>query len=62
MTKKRKPLHFVKGGLHRSTHTPKGQKISATKHREARAGFFGTRAKRQELFYENVLRKRGRKR
>lgn len=57
----RKPLRFKSGGLHRSTGTPKGKKIPAAKHRAARAGAYGKRAKKQELFYENVLRRRGRR-
>lgn len=53
----RKPLKFKRGGLHRSTGTPSGKRISVTKHRAARAGAYGKRAKKQELFYENVLRR-----
>lgn len=52
----RKPLKFKKGGLHRSTGTPAGKKISASKHRAARSGAYGKKAQRQELFFENVLK------
>jgi hypothetical protein len=56
-------ISFQEGGLHRSTGTKPGQKISAAKHRAARAGKLGPKAKRQEEFFENVLRKgRGKKR
>lgn len=51
----RKPLHFHKGGLHQSTGTPSGQKISPAKHAEAASGKLGTLAEKQERFYRNVL-------
>lgn len=50
-----KPLHFKKGGLHESTHTPAGQKISAAKRSAALHGKFGAKARKQELFAQNVL-------
>jgi hypothetical protein len=53
----RSPLKFKKGGLHRSTGTPKGKKISATKHAAARSGAYGKKAQKQERFYENVLKR-----
>ena len=53
----RSPLRFKRGGLHRSTGTPRGQKIPASKHRAAARGTYGKKAQRQERFYENVLRK-----
>jgi hypothetical protein len=56
----RKALRFKSGGLHRSTGTPRSRRIPAAKHRAARAGAYGPKAKRQEIFYENVLRRRGR--
>lgn len=60
-TKKgQKPIKFREGGLHASTGTPKGQKISAAKHSAARSGKLGPKAQKQEMFYENVLRGRGR--
>jgi hypothetical protein len=49
-------LHFSRGGLHRSTGTPAGQKISAAKHAEAASGKLGKLAEKQERFYRNVLR------
>lgn len=58
-TKKgQRPLKFQAGGLHASTGTKPGQKISAAKHAAARSGKLGKRAKAQEIFYENVLSKR----
>jgi len=51
-------ITFRKGGLHASTNTPSSQKISSAKHAEAKSGKFGPKAKKQELFYENVLSRR----
>lgn len=56
MTAKRKPLKFHEGGLHASTGTAKGKKIPASKHSAARSGALGPKAKKQEMFYENVLK------
>ena len=57
-TKKgQKPLKFKSGGLHKSTGTKGGKKISAKKHAAARSGKLGKKAKKQELFYQNVLKK-----
>jgi hypothetical protein len=58
--KNQKPITFKEGGLHASTKTPPGQKISPKKHEEAREGKLGPKAKKQEEFYENVLKRRGR--
>lgn len=52
-----KPLKFKEGGLHASTGTKSTDKISAAKHAEAASGALGAKAKKQELFYENVLKK-----
>jgi len=52
-------IKFREGGLHASTKTAAGKKISAKKHEEAREGKLGKKAKKQELFYENVLKGRG---
>ena len=52
----RKPLKFHKGGLHASTSTAPGKKISASKHAAAASGKFGPKAEKQERFYENVLK------
>lgn len=57
MAEARKPLKFKEGGLHASTHTKQGQKIPAAKHAAAAAGKLGPKAKRQETFYRNVLKK-----
>lgn len=53
--KGQKGITFKKGGEHRSTHTPAGETISASKHMEAKAGKFGKKAEKQEIFRENVL-------
>ena len=59
-TKKgQKPLHFKSGGLHKSTGTKSGKKISGKKHEEAKEGKLGKKAKKQENFYENVLKGHG---
>lgn len=50
-------LSFHEGGLHASTHTKPGQKISAAKHRAAASGREGPLAAKQERFYENVLKR-----
>jgi hypothetical protein len=59
MPKKRgqKKITFQEGGLHKSTGTKPGQKISAAKHSAAKSGSLGAKARKQELFYENVLKK-----
>lgn len=51
-----KPITFKKGGLHASTGTKAGKKISAKKHAAARSGKLGAKAKQQEVFYENILK------
>ena len=51
-----KPITFKEGGLHASTGTKPGQKISAGAHAKAKSGALGPKAKKQETFYENVLR------
>lgn len=58
--KGQKPITFKKGGLHQSTGTKPGKKIPASKHAAAKAGKLGKKAQKQEMFYENVLKK-GRK-
>lgn len=50
-----KPITFTEGGLHKSTGTKKGAKIPASKHKAAREGKLGPKAKKQEVFYENYL-------
>lgn len=52
-------ISFKEGGLHSSTGTKSGQKISAKKHAAARSGKLGKKAEKRELFYENVLKGRG---
>src|SRR5262249_37070212 len=53
-------ISFHQGGLHESTGTPSGQPISAAKPAAAAAGRLGPKAEKQENFFENVLRGRGR--
>lgn len=60
-TKKgQKSVSFEKGGLHRSTHTPEGEKIPASKMAAAKAGKYGPKAKKQASFAQGMLAK-GRK-
>lgn len=54
--KGQKKISFHEGGLHASTGTASGQPISAAKHAEAASGKLGPKAKKQEMFYENVLK------
>lgn len=51
----KKSITFKPGGLHKSTGTPMGQKIPASKRAAARSGSLGRKAQKQELFAENVL-------
>ena len=61
-TKKgQKPLHFAKGGLHRSTGTPAGETIPASKKKAALSGKYGAKAKKEAEFAKNVLKGRGKK-
>ena len=53
------PITFKVGGEHASLGVPAGQKIPASKAAAARKGKYGTKAERQELFRENVLKGRG---
>ncbi len=55
--KGQKPITFKEDGLHASTGTNPKAKISASKHEEAKEGKLGPKAKKQEEFYENVLKK-----
>lgn len=50
-----KAITFQKGGLHRSTNTPEGQKIPAAKKAKALAGGYGSKAEKQARFAKNVL-------
>ena len=49
-------ISFQPGGLHKSTGTPPGKKISASSHAAAASGKLGAKAQRQEQFYKNVLK------
>lgn len=51
----KKPIRFKSGGEHASLGVPAGKKIPASKHAAARAGKYGPKARKQELFRENVL-------
>jgi len=50
-----KDIKFHPGGLHKSTHTPAGEKIPASKRAAALHGSYGKKAKAQALFAKNVL-------
>ena len=52
-----KPITFEKGGLHKSTHTPQSEKIPASKVQKALHGGYREQAKKQAMFYKNVLKK-----
>lgn len=56
-----KPITYKAGGLHSSTGTKPGKKISPSEHAAARSGKLGGKAQKQELFYENVLTGRKKK-
>jgi hypothetical protein len=49
------PIKFKEGGLHASTGTPAGKKISPAQHAKAASGALGAKAEKQENFYRNVL-------
>jgi len=51
----KKAIKFQTGGLHRSTHTPAGQKIPASKKAAALRGDYGPKAAKQARFAKNVL-------
>lgn len=53
--KGQKPITFTSGGLHKSTGTPIGKKIPASKMSAALSGRLGPKAKRQAIFKKNVL-------
>lgn len=52
-------ITFKEGGLHSSTGTAPGKPIPASKHAAAASGKLGPKARKQEMFYENVLKKKG---
>jgi hypothetical protein len=58
--KGRKPVSFSKGGLHRSTNTPEGENIPASKMAAAARGDYGAKAVKQANMARGMLRK-GRK-
>lgn len=45
--KGKKPITFKKGGLHKSTGTPAGEKIPESKLKAAASGKYGPKAKKQ---------------
>lgn len=50
-----KAIHFKSGGEHASLGVKEGHKIPAKKEAAAKAGKFGAKAEKQEIFRENVL-------
>lgn len=50
-----KPVKFKKGGLHRSTNTPEGERIPASKMAAAKAGRYGALAKKQANMATGML-------
>ena len=57
ISKKGKPtIEFSKGDLHRSTNTPEGEKIPASKRGAALSGAYGAKAEKQAQFAKNVLK------
>lgn len=62
ITKKgKKPIKFEEGGLHKSTGTPAGEKIPASKIAKAASGDLGPKAQKQVQFMRNVLTGRKKK-
>jgi hypothetical protein len=53
--KGKKPVSFSKGGLHRSTHTPEGERISASKMAAAKRRDYDAKAKKQANFAIGML-------
>lgn len=53
--KGQKKITFKSGGLHSSTGTPQGKKISPAKMKAALTGKLGPKAEKQALFKKNVL-------
>ena len=53
--KGQEPVTFNRGGLHRSTNTPMGQKIPAEKMAAAKAGKYGPLAKKQANMATGML-------
>jgi hypothetical protein len=54
--KGKKPISFSKGGLHRSTNTPEGERIPASKMAAAKRGDYGAKAKKQASFATGMLK------
>lgn len=55
-TKKgQKPIKFKAGGLHASLGVPQGKPIPAGKMKDALAGKYGPKAKKEALLAKNVL-------
>ncbi len=55
--KGKKPVTFQKGGLHKTTGTPMGEKIPASKMRKAKAGGYGPKGKKQAVMATGMLAK-----
>ena len=57
-TGKGKSIKFSKGGLHRSTNTPAGEKIPAKKLAAAKAGKLGPKAAKQAALAKGLAKMR----
>lgn len=55
--KGQKPVSFSKGGLHRSTNTPEGETIPASKMAAAKRGDYGAKAVKQATMASGMLKK-----
>lgn len=49
-------ITFKEGGLHASLGAKAGAKLTPAQHAKAASGSAGPKAKKQEMFYENVLK------
>lgn len=52
-----KTIKYHPGGLHETTHTPKGEKIPESKVSAALHGEYGKKGKEQALMMKNVFKK-----
>lgn len=55
--KGKKPIVMEEGGLHKTTGTPKGKKIPASKVKKALAGGYGPKGKKQAVAAQGLLKK-----
>ena len=54
----KRPIKFSKGGLHRTTGTPMGQKIPASKMAAASRGAYGPKGKKQAALAKGLSKMR----